>query len=161
MPPEPESNGAVCSPDQSCADSPKEKIEQMFSDSEGSEDDSKAASSRSELRDHLKKAVRIAVRKSELDKLQEDLRESFISDGVMGAVGPRARNPIERFSAEPAPRRSRRNMDEHPVEEKPVEEKAEESDVNLIDVTRQPVVKLTRLPLVKKRQMAKRGRVSG
>ena len=160
---EPESTNAVCSPDQSCADSPKEKIEQMFSDSDGSEDDSTGASSRSELRDHLKKAVRIAVRKSELDKLQEDLRESFISDAVMGAVGPRARNPIDRFSAEPAPRRSRRNMEEQPaaVEEKPAEEKAEESDVNLIDVTRQPVVKLTRLPFVKKRQMAKRGRVSG
>jgi hypothetical protein len=160
---EPETTDDPCTPDQSNADSPKQKVDQMFSDSEGSEDDSKAASAQNEFRNHLKKAVRIAVRKSELDKLQDDLRESFISDAVMGAVGPRARNPIERFSAEAAPRRSRRNMDEQPLAEKPKVEEVEEQEVNLIDVTRQPIVKLTRLPVEKKRQTARRGigRVSG
>lgn len=152
---EPETADDSCTPDQSHADSPKENVEQMFSDSDASEDDSKAASAQIELRNHLKKAVRIAVRKSELDKLQDDLRESFISDGVLGAVGPRAKNPIERFSAENRPRRSRRNVEEQPVE------KAEEQDADLIDVNRQPVVKLMRLPEKKKPQKAKRGRVIG
>lgn len=163
---EPAPTDVPCAPDQSNTDPPKEKVEQMFSESEGSDEDTATVSAQTELRNHLKKAVRIAVRKNELDKLHEDIDKSFIKDGVIGAVGPRTRNPIARFTAEPKKKVKKAVIEqpvveEKPLEEKPLEEKTEEQDANLIDVTRQPVIKLTRLPSAKKRQMAKRGRAIG
>ncbi|CAB3382674.1 Hypothetical predicted protein [Cloeon dipterum] len=53
----------------------------------------------------LKQAVANELRKhrmhkkSELDKLADDLKDSFIIEGVIKAVGPRQRNPVERYSA--------------------------------------------------------------
>jgi hypothetical protein len=77
------------------------------SDVETSEDDSKTpkpSTSNSSLEDKVMEAVEKEVRKqkghkkTELDKLHEDIRESFIKDGVMKAVGTRTRNPHRRSS---------------------------------------------------------------
>ncbi|XP_059487483.1 uncharacterized protein LOC132203613 isoform X2 [Neocloeon triangulifer] len=97
----------------------------------------------------LKTAVENEVRKqkahkkSELDKLQDDLRDSFISEGVMSATGARTRHPVMRYSAPLAKEKEAAREEQMPAEIKEMDHDSENALVAL--GSKNLVVRLERL----------------
>jgi len=137
--------------------------EAVPSDVKTSEDDSKMpkpSTSKSSLEDKVLQAVEQEVRKqkghkkTELDKLQEDIRESFIKDGVMKAVGARTRNPVTRYDLQ-GERNKKTAETSKAAKEKSSDEPDSDSEAAPI-TTKNLVVRLERL-----KRVAKRGKKFG